>query len=124
MKLSIEINEHDSGTTIYSLNGNLHGTPEGYEFQDDIRKRLSSGTRRIIIDLAEVGRIDSCGIGILAAVAMSAQNTGGGMVLASLPERIEKIIGVTHFLSFVDHAASIPEALEKLDAMKLPAKPD
>jgi len=122
MKLSIEINEHDPGTLIMVLNGDLHGTPEGYEFQDEVRNRFSAGTRRIIVDLAEVGRIDSCGIGILAAIAMSAQNAGGGLVLASLPQRIEQILGVTHFLEFVDHAGSIPEALKKLDEMNLPEK--
>jgi anti-anti-sigma factor len=123
MKMSIEIKEHESGTLIFALNGNLHGSPEGYEFQDEVRNRFSAGARRIIVDLAEVGRIDSCGIGILAAIAMSAQNAGGGLVLASLPQRIEQILGVTHFLEFVDHAGSIPEALQKLDEMNLPEKP-
>ena len=123
MKLAVESNEHESGALIYSLSGNLHGTPEGYAFQDDVRNRFSAGTRKIVIDLAEVDRIDSCGIGILAAIAMSSQSSGGGLVLASLPERIEQVLGVTHFLQFVEHAASVTEALEKLDAMKLPAKP-
>ena len=123
MKLSIEISEHESGATIFSLCGDLHGTTEGYAFQDQVRDRFLTGTRKIVIDLAAVKRIDSCGIGILAAIAMSAQNAGAGLLLASLPERIEQILGVTHFLEFVDHAASIPEALSKLDEMKLPGKP-
>lgn len=122
MKMTTKTSEHESGATIYALTGDLHGTPAGYAFQDDVRERFSSGTRKIIVDLADVGRIDSCGIGILAAIAMSAQNAGGGLVLSSLPERIEQILGVTHFLKFVDHAASISEALEKLDGMNLPEK--
>jgi len=124
MKLSIEISQHESGATIFSLSGDLHGTTEGYAFQDQVRDHFSAGTCKIVIDLAQVARIDSCGIGILAAIAMSAQNAGAGLVLASLPERIEQILGVTHFLTFVDHAASVPEGLTKLDGMKLPGKPD
>jgi len=122
MKLSIETSERDSETTIFSLSGDLHGTTAAYQFQDQIRDLFSAGTRKIVVDLADVKRIDSCGIGVLAAIAMSAQNAGAGLVLASLPERIEQILGVTHFLEFVDHAASIPEALSKLDEMKLPGK--
>ena len=60
------------------------------------------------------------GIGILAAVAMSAQNAGSGLVLSSLPDRIVQILGVTNFLEFVESAASVDEAIEKLDGMNLP----
>jgi len=102
MKLTVTITEHESGASIFSLSGNLHGSPE----------------------VSDVARIDSRGIGILAAVAMSAQNAAGGLVLASLPERIEQILGVTNFLEFIESAESIPTALAKLDQMNLPTASD
>jgi anti-anti-sigma factor len=119
VKLRVEKSQHESGTRIYSLQGDLHGGKDGYAFQNEVRGCYASGSCRVVIDLEQVARIDSCGIGILAAIAMSAQNSGGGLVLASLPERIERILGVTHFLTLVDHAGSVEEALEKLDAMGL-----
>lgn len=118
--MTVTSTEHESGAMIFSVSGNLHGTTEGYALQDEVRQRFSTGTRKIIIDLSYVGRIDSCGIGILAAVAMSAQNNGSGLVLSSLPDRIVQILGVTNFLEFVESAESVPDALAKLDEMKLP----
>jgi anti-anti-sigma factor len=120
MKMTVTRAKHESGAVIFSVVGNLHGTAEGYAFQDEVRNQFSAGTRKVIIDLNEVGRIDSCGIGILAAVAMSAQNAGSGLVLSSLPDRIVQVLGVTNFLEFVESADSVPEAVSKLAEMSLP----
>ena len=118
-KLTIEAKEQEPATAIYELGGDLYGDTEGYAFQEMVRTKIASGTRRLIVDLSSVHRIDSCGIGILAAISISAQKASAGLVLASLPERIEKILGVTWFLEYIDHAESIPEALTKLDQMEI-----
>lgn len=118
-KLTVEVKEQEPATAIYELNGDLYGDTEGYAFQEEVRQKIAGGTRRLVVDLASVKRIDSCGIGILASISISAQKASAGLVLASLPARIEKILGVTWFLEFIDHAESIPEAISKLDQMEI-----
>ena len=71
-KLTIEAKEQEQ-TAIYELGGDLYGDTEGYAFQEEVRKKIASGTRRLIVDLSSVHRIDSCGIGILASISISAQ---------------------------------------------------
>jgi anti-anti-sigma factor len=104
---------------VYRLGGDLHGTAGGYAFQEEMRKRLDEGPKRLIIDLAGVERIDSSGIGILVAIMYSASRQGGGLVLAALPPRVERVLGIAMLLEHIAHAPSIAEAEAKLDAMGL-----
>lgn len=108
-----------SGTLTYRLSGHLYGTETGYAFQETVRRAVSEGTKRFVIDLSGVERIDSCGIGILAASIFSVQKAGGGMVLAALPEHIQRMLGLTMFLDHVAQAESVDEAMVKIAAMAL-----
>jgi anti-sigma B factor antagonist len=102
---------------VYRLSGWLYGTTGGYAFQEEIRQAVADGGRRFVVDLSGVQRIDSCGIGILAASIFSAQRAGGGIVLASLPEQVRRVLGVTMFLDHVAHADTLDDALAKVASM-------
>ena len=118
-ELSYEAESRESGTLFYRLSGWLYGTTSGYAFQEAVREQVSGGNRRFVIDLSGVQRIDSCGIGILAASIFSAQKAGAGMVLASLPEHVSRMLGLTMFLDHIATADTVDEALEKVEAMEL-----
>ena len=105
----------DDSTWIITLSGNLFGSPQGYDLQNEIREKISGGTTRIVVDLATVDRIDSSGIGILMAMMWSASQAGGRFVLASIPPRVEKVLGIVMLLDHIDHAGSVQEALAKLE---------
>jgi len=111
--------ERGSETLVYRLSGNLYGTDAGYAFQEAVRRAASADTKRFVIDLSGVDRIDSCGIGILAASIFSVQKAGGGMVLAALPEHIQRMLGLTMFLDHVAHAETVDDALAKVAGMEL-----
>jgi len=102
---------------VYTVSGDLHGTGGGYEFQDDVRERVVTGARKIVVDLSSVNRIDSSGIGILVTVMWSASKAGGGLVLAGLQERVEKVLSIAMLLDHIDHADTVDAALRKLEAM-------
>ena len=118
-KLEILSEVRDDQTWIYRLAGSLYGSTEGYGFQDEVRKRIAGGGRKIVIDLAGVERIDSSGIGILVAIMWSASQAGGGLILAALSSRVEKVLSIAMLLDHVDHADSVDEALTRLDQMDL-----
>ena len=115
--LEVESNAVDGRTRVYALTGNLFGSADAYAFQDEVRKRLSEGTKRLVIDLSKVEKIDSSGIGILVAIMWSASRAGGGMVLAALPDRVEKILEIAMLLDHIDHAETVEAALARLDEM-------
>jgi anti-sigma B factor antagonist len=118
-KLEFRGEARDELTWVYTLSGNLFGSPEGYGFQEEVRQRIVSGARRVVIDLAAVDRIDSSGVGILVATMWSASQAGAGLVLAALSPKVEKVLSIAMLLDHIDHAGSVDEALTTLGAMQL-----
>jgi anti-sigma B factor antagonist len=92
----------------------LHGTPEAYAFQEEVRSRFTEGARRIVIDLSRVDHVDSSGIGIFATLAASARNSGSRLALAALPSRVEQVMRVVRLFDLIEHAPTVEEALEKI----------
>jgi anti-anti-sigma factor len=109
----------DDRTWVWTLEGDLFGNAGGYAFQEEVRGKVGEGARRLILDLAGVHRIDSSGIGILVALMWSASHSGGGLVCAALPPRVEKFLGLAMLLDHNDHAPTIDGARAKLDTMGL-----
>ena len=68
----------DDDTCLYRLEGMLSGSTDSYRFQDEVREKIGSGTKMILVDLSGVKRIDSSGVGILVAIMWSASSAGGG----------------------------------------------
>ena len=99
---------------IFTLTGALVGSPHAYELQDDVRGRIAGGARRIVLDLEQVTKIDSAGVGILASLMWSASQAGSGLVIAALPPTVEKMLGIAMLLDRIDHAPSRAAALAKL----------
>ena len=110
---------HDDETRIYTLSGRLFGSPEAYGFQEEVRQKIASGTRKIVIDLATVDRIDSSGIGILVAMMWSASQKGAGLILAALSAKVEQVLSIAMLLDHIDHASTVEKALARLDEMEL-----
>ena len=115
MKLEVHSESRPDGTCVARLSGNLFGSPTGYAFQDEMRRRIADGARAVVIDVANVQPIDSSGVGILVALMWSASSAGTPLVLTALPQRIEKVLSMAMLLDHVDHAASVDEALARLD---------
>ncbi len=111
--LTYELDTRSDGTAVYRLTGDLFGSAKGYAFQDAVRKGISAGERRVVLDLAGVGRIDSSGVGILVAIMWSASNGGAALVLASLPAVVERVLGIALLLPHIAHAPTVEEALTR-----------
>lgn len=117
--LEIKTTSRDETTCIYSLSGFLCGSSQGYEFQEKVRETVAGGKRKVLIDLENLERIDSSGIGILVTCMWSASRAGGGLALASLPAHVEKVLGIAMLLDHIEHADTVDQALAKLDGMTL-----
>jgi anti-anti-sigma factor len=99
---------------VFTLAGSLNGLDAAYDFQDEVRRKIAGGCRKIVLDLAAVERVDSCGIGILASLMWSASQAGAGMVLAAVPGHVEKLLQIVTLLDHVDHAPSLEAAMALL----------
>ena len=118
LEFSCETPEYaGSEMAIYAVKGNLYGSSEAYRFQDDVRQKIAAGTKKIVINFAEAEKIDSCGIGILASVMWSTSQAGGGMIMVSVPEQVEKLLAMVMLTDRIDRADSCEEAIAKLAAL-------
>ncbi len=115
-KLEFAAERPDASTVIYRLRGTLHGTAEGYAFQDDVRRRLAEWTRKLVVDLQDVDHIDSSGIGIFATIVASSRNTGARFALAALPPRVEQVMRVVRLLDVIECGATVEDAIERISS--------
>lgn len=106
--------EDAPGGAVYHLKGRVYGTREGWAFQEEIHRRAQEGLRNLVLDMEWVERIDSCGIGILAAVLTSIRNGTGTLILAAIPPRIVRLLDTVWFLKIVEHCETVPAALDKI----------
>ncbi|MBZ0270049.1 STAS domain-containing protein [bacterium] len=91
---SLEIERNDpkeDGTVVYRLAGSLSYGDPGSRFVEGVKGDLEGGVRSIELDLAKLERIDSGGIGLLAAVMASARNVDAEIHLTGLPHRYQKL---------------------------------
>jgi anti-sigma B factor antagonist len=61
--------------------------------------QLLPGSKRIVLDLAELTHMDSMGIGALVRLYVSAKSAGCGLELNNMGKSIRQLLGVTHLLT-------------------------
>jgi anti-sigma B factor antagonist len=83
MALKVTRREQD-GISIVELSGRLIFGPEDILLNDEIRHAIAARRLRLVIDLNEVDRIDSAGLGTLLYARAELRRAGGGLALANL----------------------------------------
>lgn len=81
--------------TTYLPQGTLNGHQECFDWLEGIRSDIQSGAKCVILDLSQVSRIDSTGIGILASIHVSSVNAGGKLCLIGLDARQRALLDAT-----------------------------
>ncbi len=94
--------------------GKLVGCTATYEFLEDIRDEVSGGLRHVVMDLSGVTRINSTGIGVLAALYTSTANKQGKLILVGVNKNTQRILEVVYLWSVVEKAARVEDALASL----------
>jgi len=77
---------------------------------------LEAGTRKLVLNFAEVPYIDSTGLGFLAGSQKLAQAAAATIVLASVNPHVRKVLDSVQLAQFFQMADSEAAALEKLKA--------
>ena len=72
------------------------GVSEG--FYDKVHQ-LIPGTKRIVLDLSDLTRMDSMGLGALVRLYVSAKSAGCRLELINLGKQIRELLGMTHLWS-------------------------
>lgn len=84
--------DEESRTVVYRLGGKLTGTKECYQLLETIRDDVHVGLFRVILDLADVKRVSSPGIGIIAAAYSSVTHAGGTLMAVAVPTEVRTLL--------------------------------
>ena len=67
-----------------------------------VRDNLQSGSKKIVLNLADVHYIDSSGVGELVSTYTTVINNGGQLKLLSLTNKIQEVLTITKLLTVFD----------------------
>jgi len=81
--------------TVLRLTGRLELEDGDLVFRDHVNGLIAEGRVKIVLDLNDVTRIDSAGIGMLVSKYLSTQNRGGTIKLLHLTRRSDHLMDIT-----------------------------
>lgn len=113
MVINLYINERKVGNvTVLDLKGRVRIGGTTVALHRTIRSLIQEKKILILLNLAEVIHIDSCGLGELIASHISLRNKGGEIRLLRLTESVRELMSVTKILEVFDVYESESEALD------------
>ena len=87
--------ERDGEITILRMAGRLELDEGDLVFRDHVDRLVAEGRVKIVLDLKEVIRIDSAGIGMLVSKYLSARKRGGTLKLLHLTRHSGHLLAIT-----------------------------
>ena len=95
-------NREQNGVTIIDVSGKITLGSGNQELRDHINKMLEEGNKKIVLNLGELGYLDSSGVGTLVGCFTSAQNRGASLKLLNLTKKIQDLLSITKLLTVFD----------------------
>jgi anti-sigma B factor antagonist len=109
----LNISERQVGdVTILDMDGKITIGEGSVALRTAIRRLLEEGKKKILLNLAKVGYIDSSGIGELVSSYTAINKEGGQLKLLNLTQKLQDLLTITKLLTVFDVYESEEEALE------------
>lgn len=105
--------EDDKGIPVVKPKGDLTARAES-EFAEAVHQLLGRDEPRVVIDLSEVGMVNSSTLGDLVKLTAQANTLGGRIILANPPPFVSDVLKTTKLDKFFDVAASSADAVATL----------
>lgn len=100
--LKIECREAQDATLV-DLIGRMRGGPDTRAVKDVIKAKVEDGSRKFVLNMAELEWMTSIGIGVLVESYASVKRAGGSMVLLAPTERVEQTLEMTRLIPQLFH---------------------
>lgn len=84
------------------------------DLNETLEQYGGSGYRKFIINLSDVTRVDSSGLGTLYSIYKKALASGGKIIFAAIPERLRRVLEAMNFQSVVPCVETVEEAVRSL----------
>ena len=90
------------GVRVLDIEGRIVLGEESNAFREKVKGLLAAGKKKIILNLAQVGYIDSAGLGTLVATFHSARSQGATLKLTNLGSKFKEVLQVTKLMTVFD----------------------
>ena len=108
----LNISERQVGDeTILDMDGKITIGEGSVALRTAIRRLLEENKKKILLNLAKVGYIDSSGIGELVSSYTAINKEGGELKLLNLTQKLQDLLTITKLLTVFDVYESEDEAL-------------
>jgi anti-sigma B factor antagonist len=88
-------NREVGGITVVNLSGRLTLGDASAQLRQSLKDLLDGGKKKIVLNLGDVGYIDSSGLGELVSSFTTVRNSGGELKLANLTQKVNDLLTVT-----------------------------
>ncbi len=108
----LNISERQAGdVTILDMSGKVTIGEGSVALRNTVRRLLGEGKKNILLNLGDVGYIDSSGIGELVSSYSAVSKEGGNLKLLNLTQKIQDLLAITKLLTVFDTFDDEGEAL-------------
>lgn len=112
----LSISERQAGdVTILDMKGKVTIGEGSIALRNTIRRLLGEGKKSIILNLGDVGYIDSSGIGELVSSYTAVNKESGKLKLLNLTQKIQDLLAITKLLTVFDTFDDEGEALASFE---------
>ncbi len=99
----LNISERQAGdVTILDMSGKVTIGEGSVALRNTIRRLLGEGKKKILLNLSDVGYIDSSGIGELVSSFTAVNKESGSLKLLKLTQKIQDLLAITKLLTVFD----------------------
>ncbi len=114
--MDITIDSHND-VMILRLQGRFLAGKDGPLCRQAVKDLIDSGKRKLLLDFSGVPYIDSTGLGFLAGCRAAAQQAGTLLVLASLCERVRRVLDEVNLSEYFEIADDEARGIARLDVI-------
>ncbi len=112
----LNISERQAGDiTILDLSGKITIGEGSIALRETIRRLLDEGKKKILLNLADIGYVDSSGIGELVSSFTTVNRDGGSLKLLNLQQKVQSLMAITKLLTVFDVFEDEGDALGSYD---------
>jgi len=102
---------HSDDVAIVDLSGRITLGEGSGMVRNTIKDLVSSGHRKILLNLGEVSYIDSAGLGELVSAYATVRNQGGDVKLLNTQAKVDSLLQVTKLYTIFTNFTSEAEAV-------------
>jgi anti-sigma B factor antagonist len=115
----MKINARDTpSATILRLDGDFLSEVDQIALRDKVRALVGENKYRVIINLAGVKYINSCGLGSLVCALTTVRKVGGDLYLACVGHEVERILKITALHTVFNIFQTMETAIAEANAYK------